>query len=92
MNKIQFSKTEVIKKGWGREEVITNNFNYCGKLLVYEQVGAVSSRHFHLNKEEHFYCVSLYIFVNYIMRINILFYQWASRVITNFCYPCKIKL
>lgn len=54
MNKIQFSKTEVIKKGWGREEVITNNDKYCGKLLVYEQAGIKSSFHFHCVKQEHF--------------------------------------
>lgn len=54
MNHITFAKSKIISKGWGYEEVITNNDKYCGKLLVYEQAGAMSSFHSHLIKHEHF--------------------------------------
>jgi mannose-6-phosphate isomerase-like protein (cupin superfamily) len=62
MNKIQFSKTEVIKKGWGREEVITNNDKYCGKLLIYDRAGIKSSFHLHGKKQEHFYILGNFNF------------------------------
>lgn len=54
---IDITKLKIIPKGWGFEKVIANNEFYCGKLLCYNQPGAVSSAHFHLKKTETFYIV-----------------------------------
>lgn len=50
------SKPTVIPKAWGREEVICNNANYCGKRLIFN-AGAKFSMHAHRNKHETFYVV-----------------------------------
>lgn len=47
---------EVIK-GWGREIIIDNNEEYCGKILEFKK-GSKFSDHFHLNKRETFYVLS----------------------------------
>ena len=39
-----------VKKGWGFEIVFANNDKYCGKLLVFERVGAKTSMVFHKEK------------------------------------------
>ena len=39
-----------VKKGWGFEIVFANNDKYCGKLLVFEKVGAKTSMVFHKEK------------------------------------------
>lgn len=45
----------IIEKGWGREIVYANEEEYCGKMLIYDKVGAKSSMHFHKNKKETWY-------------------------------------
>jgi len=39
-----------VKKGWGFEIVFANNDKYCGKLLVFDKVGAKTSLVFHKDK------------------------------------------
>jgi hypothetical protein len=39
-----------VKKGWGFELVWANNDKYCGKLLVFDRVGAKTSLVFHKEK------------------------------------------
>ena len=39
-----------VKKGWGFELVWANNDKYCGKLLVFDRVGAKTSMVFHKEK------------------------------------------
>jgi hypothetical protein len=39
-----------VDKGWGFELVFANNDKYCGKLLVFERVGAKTSLVFHKEK------------------------------------------
>ncbi len=45
---------EVVDKVWGREWIIVNREEYCGKLL-YIDAGAQSSYHYHRKKTETFY-------------------------------------
>ena len=47
---------EEIKKVWGKELVIANCDEYCGKLLYLDK-GAKSSYHYHKQKQETFYCI-----------------------------------
>ena len=41
-----------VKKGWGYELIWATNEKYCGKIMVFEKVGAKFSMHFHKEKEE----------------------------------------
>ncbi len=49
MNLQQLGK---IDKGWGFEIIFANNDRYCGKLLVFERVGAKTSLVFHKEKRK----------------------------------------
>jgi len=46
-----------VEKGWGHEEWIVNNANYCGKKLVVKK-GYRCSMHHHKVKDETFYVLS----------------------------------
>jgi len=46
--------SEFHEKAWGREEWLTNNEKYCGKIL-YLNKGYRCSIHYHKNKDESFY-------------------------------------
>ena len=41
-----------IDKGWGFEIIWATNDKYCGKIMVFEKVGAKFSMHFHREKDE----------------------------------------
>ena len=41
-----------VDKGWGFELIFANNDKYCGKLLVFERVGAKTSLVFHKQKQK----------------------------------------
>ncbi len=41
-----------IDKGWGYEIIWATNEKYCGKIMVFERVGAKFSMHFHKEKDE----------------------------------------
>lgn len=47
-----------VEKGWGHELIFESNDLYCGKLLCFDRVGAKSSMHFHLNKDETWHVIS----------------------------------
>jgi mannose-6-phosphate isomerase-like protein (cupin superfamily) len=44
--------TGFVKKGWGHELIWATNEKYCGKIMVFEKVGAKFSMHFHKEKDE----------------------------------------
>lgn len=48
---------EIVDKVWGREWIIVNRKEYCGKLL-YIDAGAQSSYHYHRKKTETFFGLS----------------------------------
>ena len=41
-----------VDKGWGYEIIWASNDKYCGKIMVFERVGAKFSMHFHKEKDE----------------------------------------
>ena len=41
-----------VKKGWGYELIWATNDKYCGKIMVFEKIGAKFSMHFHKEKDE----------------------------------------
>jgi mannose-6-phosphate isomerase-like protein (cupin superfamily) len=41
-----------VDKGWGYEIIWATNDKYCGKIMVFERVGAKFSMHFHKQKDE----------------------------------------
>ena len=44
--------TGKVDKGWGYEIIWATNEKYCGKIMVFEKVGAKFSMHFHKEKDE----------------------------------------
>jgi mannose-6-phosphate isomerase-like protein (cupin superfamily) len=42
----------VVDKGWGYELIWATNDNYCGKIMVFNNVNAKTSMHFHREKDE----------------------------------------
>lgn len=44
----------IVPKKWGKEIIIHNGEDYCGKLLVFK-VGAKFSMHYHIQKKETWY-------------------------------------
>jgi hypothetical protein len=49
---MNLQKLGKIDKGWGFEIIFANNDRYCGKLLVFERVGAKTSLLFHKDKSK----------------------------------------
>ena len=47
---------DVVKKNWGKEVILHNDSDYCGKILKFKD-GAKCSMHFHLKKKESFYVI-----------------------------------
>ena len=41
-----------VDKGWGFELIWATNDKYCGKIMVFDKVGAKFSLHFHKEKDE----------------------------------------
>lgn len=41
-----------VDKGWGYELIWATNDKYCGKIMVFEKMGAKFSMHFHREKDE----------------------------------------
>jgi mannose-6-phosphate isomerase-like protein (cupin superfamily) len=67
------TKPRIIQKGWGKEIIFTppstmfHYFQYCGKILSFEKVGAEGSMHFHAKKHETFYIHSGRFKLKYIL-------------------------
>jgi len=55
-----------VDKGWGYEIVWANNDRYCGKLLVFEKVGAKTSLLFHKKKAKSWFINTGKVKVSYI--------------------------
>lgn len=51
-NTSKSKQTGKIDKGWGYEIIWCSEENYCGKFLVFENVGSKFSMHFHKEKDE----------------------------------------
>ena len=49
---MKISNEGYVEKGWGYELIWASNEKYCGKVLVFKDVGSKFSMHFHKNKEE----------------------------------------
>lgn len=52
-----FSEVKFVLKDWGWEKIITNNEEYCGKLLFIKKDCCISLQH-HKKKDETFYLFS----------------------------------
>lgn len=59
-----------IKKGWGYEKIITNNEEYCGKILFINK-HKKCSYHYHKLKRETFYLQSGKILLTYGITDNL---------------------
>ncbi len=55
----------IVNKGWGSENIVITNDQYCGKFLNFNK-GAKSSMHFHAAKDETWYVQSGKFIVEYI--------------------------
>jgi mannose-6-phosphate isomerase-like protein (cupin superfamily) len=53
---ISLSSSTKVTKGWGKEVIIVNNSQYCGKILEFK-AGSKFSMHFHALKHETFYVI-----------------------------------
>lgn len=49
---------EVSRRGWGCEIIYASNEDYCGKILEFDRPNALMSMHYHLAKDETWYCLS----------------------------------
>lgn len=58
------SEIKFVPKGWGYERWLVNNEKYCGKILWFAK-GKRCSYHYHLIKEETFFCASGKVLVVY---------------------------
>ncbi len=52
MDKIPTRLEGKVEKGWGFELIWATNDKYCGKIMVFDKVGAKFSMHFHKEKDE----------------------------------------
>ena len=59
-----------VPKGWGYELIWATNDKYCGKIMVFEKVGAKFSMHFHKEKEETWFVNSGKFIVRWIDTSN----------------------
>jgi mannose-6-phosphate isomerase-like protein (cupin superfamily) len=60
----RFTTPETVDKGWGKEQWLCNNEEYCGKLLEFN-AGSKFSMHYHLNKREHFYVLKGFLILTF---------------------------
>ena len=55
-----------VDKGWGYELIWATNDKYCGKIMVFERIGAKFSMHFHKEKDETWFVNTGRFLLNYI--------------------------
>ena len=55
-----------VEKGWGYELIWATNDQYCGKIMVFDRVGAKFSMHFHKEKDETWFVNNGRFLLNYI--------------------------
>tara|TARA_S200000501_G_scaffold317499_1_gene310880 strand:- start:21 stop:404 length:384 start_codon:yes stop_codon:yes gene_type:complete len=64
-----------VKKGWGYELIWATNDKYCGKIMVFEKVGAKFSMHFHNEKDETWFVNSGKFKVRWIDTSNAMMFE-----------------
>ena len=65
----------VVQKGWGYELIWATNEKYCGKIMVFNRVGAMTSMHFHKEKDETWFVNSGKFKVRYIDTKDSMLYE-----------------
>jgi mannose-6-phosphate isomerase-like protein (cupin superfamily) len=76
---------EIVEKGWGKEIIIINNSEYCGKILCFKK-GKKFSMHYHLLKKETWYVSKgkfILIWIDTNNGINYTEYLNIGDTITN---------
>jgi quercetin dioxygenase-like cupin family protein len=76
---------EIVEKGWGKEIIIVNNNEYCGKILSFEK-GKKFSMHYHLKKKETWYVNKgkfILIWIETLKGITYVEYLNVGDIITN---------
>jgi mannose-6-phosphate isomerase-like protein (cupin superfamily) len=51
---LKTNNVDIVKKGWGKEIIIANNDDYCGKILCFQKDKRLSM-HYHMKKRETWY-------------------------------------
>lgn len=64
-----------VTKGWGYELIWATNDKYCGKIMVFEKVGAKFSMHFHNEKDETWFVNSGKFKVRWIDTSNAMMFE-----------------
>lgn len=64
-----------VPKGWGYELIWATNDKYCGKIMVFEKVGAKFSMHFHNEKDETWFVNSGKFKVRWIDTSNAMMFE-----------------
>lgn len=65
----------VVQKGWGYELIWATNDKYCGKIMVFNKEGAMTSMHFHKEKDETWFVNSGKFKVRYIDTKDSMLYE-----------------
>jgi uncharacterized RmlC-like cupin family protein len=65
----------VVEKGWGYELIWATNEKYCGKIMVFNKEGAMTSMHFHKEKDETWFVNSGKFKVRYIDTKDSMLYE-----------------
>jgi len=85
------SRTGIVPKSWGHEEIIISNELYCTKYLVFTEKGNKCSMHFHKNKDETWYCFQGKFLLSFINTVNGTIRQEVlSRKQTRRVWPGEI--
>ena len=63
------NRAEEVEKGWGKEIVIANTDEYCGKILEFRSESQCSM-HFHIEKQETWYVLEGAFVLTYINTYN----------------------
>jgi quercetin dioxygenase-like cupin family protein len=65
----------VVEKGWGYELIWATTEKYCGKIMVFNKEGAMTSMHFHKEKDETWFVNSGKFKVRYIDTKDSMLYE-----------------
>lgn len=68
-------KSGVDQKGWGYEMIWATNDKYCGKIMAFTREGAMTSMHFHREKDETWFVNQGKFKVRYIDTSNSMMYE-----------------
>jgi mannose-6-phosphate isomerase len=65
----------VVQKGWGYELIWATTEKYCGKIMVFNRAGAMTSMHFHKEKDETWFVNNGKFKVRYIDTKDSMLYE-----------------